>query len=162
MRSWNGELKILVAGVGNLLKSDDGLGPHVIERLKEVKLPDNVDVMDLGTSGMDILHHSENYDKVIFVDAIRLGKPPGTVYRIKSREVQVTDDEVRDVIYMSMHEIDLERVISLGRRLGKMPENLIIIGCEPKETGRMKIGLTEEVSSGVPNIIRLILEEIER
>jgi hydrogenase maturation protease len=162
MRDHKNELKILVAGVGNLLKSDDGLGPQVIERLKEVKLPNNVDVMDLGTSGMDILHYSAKYEKIIFVDAIRLSKSPGTVYRIKPREVQVSDNEIRDVIYMSMHEIDLERVISLGRRLGQMPENLVIIGCEPKETGRMKIGLTEEVSSSVPNIIRLILEEIER
>ncbi|MEM3017920.1 MAG: hydrogenase maturation protease [Candidatus Bathyarchaeia archaeon] len=154
-------MKILIAGVGNLLRCDDGLGPHVIKRLKEVRLPPNVEVMDLGTSGMDILHYSAEYDKVIFVDVVRLGKPPGTVYRIKPRQVQVTDDEIRDMIYMSMHEVDLERVISIGRRLGQMPENLVIIGCEPKETSRMRVGLTEEVNSTVPSIIRLILEEIE-
>ena len=160
MRGWNSSLKILVAGVGNLLKCDDGLGPHVVERLKGVQLPGNIDLLDLGTSGMDILHYCANYEKVIFVDAIRLGKPPGTVYRIKPREVQVTDDELRNVIYMSMHEIDLERVISLGKRLGKMPEDLVIIGCEPKEISVVKMGLTEEVSSIIPNIIRLVLEEI--
>jgi hydrogenase maturation protease len=161
MHGWKNELKILVAGVGNLLKCDDGLGPQVIERLKEVQLPCNVDLLDLGTSGMDILHYCANYDKVIFVDAIRLGKPHGTVYRIRPREVQVTDDELRNVIYMSMHEIDLERVISLGKKLGKMPEDLVIIGCEPKEISVVKMGLTEEVSSNIPNIMRLILEEIE-
>jgi hydrogenase maturation protease len=160
VRGRNKELKILVAGVGNLLKSDDGLGPHIIERLKEVQLPANVDLLDLGTSGMDILHYCANYGKVIFVDAIRLGKPPGTVYRIRPREVEVPDDELRNVIYMSMHEIDLERVISLGKRLGKMPEDLVIIGCEPKEISMVKMGLTEEVSSTIPNIMRLILEEI--
>ena len=48
----------------------------IIERLKEVQLPGNVDLLDFGTSGMDILHYCANYDKVIFVDAIRLGKPP--------------------------------------------------------------------------------------
>jgi hydrogenase maturation protease len=161
MSGWNSRLKILVAGVGNLLKSDDGLGPHVIKRLKEVRLPPNVEVMDLGTSGMDILHYSADYDKIIFIDAVRLGKPPGTVYRIKPRQVQVTDDEIRGMIYMSMHEVDLERVISIGRRLRQMPENLVIIGCEPKETSRIHIGLTEEVNSTVPSIIKLILEEIE-
>ncbi|MBS7622356.1 hydrogenase maturation protease [Candidatus Bathyarchaeota archaeon] len=154
-------MKILVAGVGNLLKCDDGLGPHVIERLKEVRLPPNVEVMDLGTSGMDILHYSADYDKIIFIDAVRLGKPPGTVYRMKPRQVQIADDEIRDMVYMSMHEVDLERVIAIGRRLRQMPENLVIIGCEPKETSRIGIGLTEEVNSTVPRIIRLILEEIE-
>ncbi|MEM3004884.1 MAG: hydrogenase maturation protease, partial [Candidatus Bathyarchaeia archaeon] len=144
-----------------LLRCDDGLGPHVIKRLKEVRLPPNVEVMDLGTSGMDILHYSANYDKIIFVDAVKLSKPPGTLYRIKPRQVPVAEDEIREIIHMSMHEIDLERVISIGRRLGQMPENLVIIGCEPKETSRMRVGLTEEVNSTVPSIIRLILEEIE-
>jgi hydrogenase maturation protease len=158
--SLNGELKILVVGVGNLLKSDDGLGIHVIEKLKKMKLPNKVDIMDLGTSGMDILHYSENYDKIIFIDAIKVGKSPGTVYRIKPRDVEVGDDSLRDMIYMSMHEIDLEKVIALGRKLGQIPDNVVIIGCEPKETSQMKIGLTKEVETAVPDIVQLVLEEL--
>jgi hydrogenase maturation protease len=153
-------LKILVAGVGNLLKHDDGLGIHLIEKLKEIKLPNNVEIMDLGISGMDILHHSENFDKIIFLDAIKVGKPPGTVYRIKPRDVEVGENSLRDVIYMSMHEIDLEKVIALGRKLGQMPNDVVIIGCEPKEINLMKIALTKEVETAIPNIIQLVLEEL--
>ncbi len=158
--SLNGELKTLVVGVGNLLKYDDGLGIHVIEKLKKMKLPDNVEIMDLGISGMDILHHSENFDRIIFIDAIKVGKSPGTVYRIKPRDVEVGDDSLRDMIYMSMHEIDLEKVIGLGRKLGQMPDNVVIIGCEPKETNKMKIGLTKEVETAIPDIVQLVLEEL--
>lgn len=154
-------MKILVAGVGNLLKHDDGLGMHVIEKLKKMKLPDNVEIMDLGTSGMDILHQSENFDRIVFVDAIKVGKSPGTVYRIKPRDVEVGDDGFRDMIYMSMHEIDLEKVIALGRKLGQMPDDIVIIGCEPKETNLMKIGLTKEVEAAIPNIIQLVLEALD-
>jgi hydrogenase maturation protease len=153
-------MKILVAGVGNLLKNDDGLGIHLIEKLKEIKLPDNVEIMDLGTSGMDILHHSENFDKIIFLDAIKVGKSPGTVYRIKPRYVEVKENSLRDIIYMSMHEIDLEKVIALGRKLGQIPDDIVIIGCEPKETNLMKIGLTKEVETAIPNIIQLVREEL--
>ncbi|WP_455277945.1 hydrogenase maturation protease [[Eubacterium] cellulosolvens] len=153
-------MKTLVVGVGNLLKYDDGLGIHVIEKLKKMKLPDNVEIMDLGISGMDILHHSENFDRIIFIDAIKVGKSPGTVYRIKPRDVEVGDDSLRDMIYMSMHEIDLEKVIGLGRKLGQMPDNVVIIGCEPKETNKMKIGLTKEVETAIPDIVQLVLEEL--
>ena len=156
----NRSLKILVAGVGNLLKHDDGLGIHLIEKLKEINLPDNVEIMDLGTSGMDILYHSENFDKIIFLDAIKVGKSPGTVYRIKPRDVEVGENSLRDIIYMSMHEIDLEKVIALGRKLGQMPNDIVIIGCEPKETNMIKIALTKEVKTAIPNIIQLVLEEI--
>lgn len=154
-------MKILVAGVGNLLKHDDGLGMHVIEKLKKMKLPDNVEIMDLGTSGMDILHQSENFDRIVFVDAIKVGKSPGTVYRIKPRDVEVGDNGIRDMIYMSMHEIDLEKVIALGRKLDQMPDDIVIIGCEPKETNLMKIGLTKEVEAAIPNIIQLVLEALD-
>jgi hydrogenase maturation protease len=154
-------LKILVAGVGNLLRSDDGLGPQVVLKLSQIKLPFYVDVMDLGTSGMDILHYSRNYDKVVFIDVIRLAKTPGTVYRIKPREVEVADEDIRNMIYMSMHEIDLEKVIAIGRRLGDMPKDIVIVGCEPEDVTTMRIGLTQKVDSALPKIMELILEEIK-
>jgi hydrogenase maturation protease len=154
-------MKILIAGVGNLLKCDDGLGPQVVMKLNQTKLPPHVDVMDLGTSGMDIIHYSRNYDRIIFIDAVKLGKSPGTVYRIEPREVKETEDEdLRRMIYTSMHEVDLENVIAVGRRLGDMPKDILIIGCEPEDTSTMKIGLTEKVNSAVPKIIELILQEI--
>lgn len=155
-------MKILVAGVGNLLKCDDGLGPHITAQLGQVKLPSQVDVMDLGTSGMDVIHYSRNYDKVIFIDAIKFGKRAGTAYLVKPSEIEVSDDDMRNMIYMSMHEINLEKVIAIGRRLGDMPNDIVIIGCEPEDTTTTRIGLTEKVSSTVPQLIRLILEEIDR
>lgn len=154
-------MKILIAGVGNLLKCDDGLGPEVVAKLNQTKLPPHVDVMDLGTSGMDILHCSRNYNRIIFIDAVRLGKSVGTVYRIEPREVkEVVDEDLRRMIYASMHEVDLEKVIAIGRRLGDMPKDILIIGCEPEDTTTMKIGLTEKVNSAVPRIIQLILQEV--
>jgi len=154
-------LKILVAGVGNLLRCDDGLGPHVVKELTRIKLPSNVDVMDLGTSGMDILHYSRNYDKVIFIDAVKLGMATGTVYRINPRDVDVVDEDLREIVYMSMHEINLEKTIAIGRRLSSMPKDIVIIGCEPEDTTRMRIELTEKVGSAVPKIIELVLREVE-
>lgn len=154
-------MKILVAGVGNLLRCDDGLGPHVIKELAKISLPSDVDVMDLGTSAMDVLHYSAGHDKAIFIDAVKLGKAVGTVYRITPREVEITDEDFRGAIYMSMHEINLERVIALGRRLGSVPKEIVIIGCEPEDTTSMKIELTEKVAAAVPKIIELLIEELK-
>jgi len=59
-----------------------------------------------------------------------------------------------------MHEINLEKVIAIGKKLGDMPKEIVIIGCEPEDTTTMKIGLTEKVNLSIPKIIELIKKEI--
>ncbi len=87
------EKPVLVLGCGNILLGDDGFGPAVIDRLNgEGNLPDDVLVMDMGTSVRDILFDitlSEKKPEVIFiVDAVdRPERNPGEVFEITVKEL---------------------------------------------------------------------------
>ena len=114
--------------MGNPLMSDDGVGVRVVARLQEIDIREDVDVMDLGTSGMSVLHELEGREKVIFVDCTMMGEPPGTIRRFTPDQVATRKVQSR----LSMHEGDLLHTISLARRLGTCPREVVIFGIEPK------------------------------
>ena len=72
--------KILIAGVGNRLMSDDGFGPKVIDLLSSTALPENVDARDIGTAGVTIATDLSEYDLVIFVDSMNTEGEPGQLH----------------------------------------------------------------------------------
>ena len=72
---------ILILGIGNLLLRDEGVGIHVVQKMKEMELPPGIEVMDGGTMGLNLLYYIENRDRVIVVDTVIVGDPPGTIYR---------------------------------------------------------------------------------
>ena len=80
--------KTLVLGVGNKLMSDEGIGVHVIERLAAgYRLSEEVQVLDGGTLGLDLLYYLEGIDNLLIVDAAQLHKEPGTMIRLVDDEV---------------------------------------------------------------------------
>ena len=72
--------RVLVAGLGNVLMSDDAIGPYCIAYLlANYEFPPEVEVVDLGAPGLDLLLHIASADVVIAVDAIR-DVEPGTLH----------------------------------------------------------------------------------
>jgi len=51
--------KILIVGIGNLLCCDEGIGVHVIQEMEKIKLPDHIELLDMGTSTMDLISYLE-------------------------------------------------------------------------------------------------------
>lgn len=158
----NKSKKILIASIGNILKSDDGLGSFVIDQLRRLKLPQNIEVIELGAPGLSILHYVKGYDKVIFIDTIKRGGKPGSIYVLKPQDVAYLTEAMspRNLAFMSMHEVNLEKTIAIGKALGEMPPDIIIIGCEPEDVSTLRIGLTNKVREALPKIIELILKEL--
>jgi hydrogenase maturation protease len=76
LRSCDGP-KVLVLGIGNLVMSDDGVGVKVIQHLqREYGFAENVEIMDGGTLGLDLLPKLEGIDHLIVVDAVETGRKP--------------------------------------------------------------------------------------
>ena len=83
-------MRIVVLGVGNILLSDEGVGVRTVQKLEEDYLiPDGVEVIDGGTTGMEMLDDLGHADHLIIVDAMRSGKPPATITRLAGAEVPV-------------------------------------------------------------------------
>ena len=77
----------LVVGCGNLIRGDDAVGPVLVRLLAERDLPSGVRLVDGGTAGMDVAFAMRNVDRVVVVDASRVGVEPGTVHRVPGAEL---------------------------------------------------------------------------
>ena len=90
----------MVAGLGNVLLKDDGVGVHAVRELKKV-LPRRILAVEVGTAVLDALHLFEWADRIIGIDAMQAGGPPGSIY---SFGVEDVDDPG---VKASLHEMGL-------------------------------------------------------
>jgi hydrogenase maturation protease len=158
--------RILVAGVGNVFLGDDGFGVEVVRRLASRELPEGVEVADFGIRGMDLAYAlQDDYDVVIFVDAIPRGEEPGTVYLL---EPEIEED---GEVILDTHGMDPVKVIQLSRALGAKPTRTLVVGCEPQvvvsgeEYDDMLMELSEPVRAAVEEAVKLVeslVEEIDK
>ncbi|RKY41448.1 MAG: Ni,Fe-hydrogenase maturation factor [Candidatus Omnitrophota bacterium] len=146
--------KIIILGLGNLLYKDEGIGIHLIRELEKMKLPPNLELIDGGVGSLDILLSLENIDKLIIIDALKGGGAPATVYRIDYQELEA---EI-DFNNLSLHQLSLLEVLSLIKKLGKLPSKVLIIGVEPKEISP-GLNLTSRLKEKLPYILGVILKE---
>jgi hydrogenase maturation protease len=158
--------RVLVAGVGNIFLGDDGFGVEVVRRLAERALPEGVEVKDFGIRGMDLAYAlQEDYEAVVFVDAVPWGEEPGTVYLI---EAEIEED---GEVSLDTHGMDPVKVIKLSRALGAEPTRTLVVGCEPgvvlsgEVYDDMSMELSEPVRAAVEEAVSLVeslVEEIGR
>ena len=160
----SGSRRILILGVGNILLKDEGIGVHVAEKLQKHNLPGNVEVIDGGTAGIDILLPQAGLDKLVVIDAIRFGKKPGTIYklRFKGKEenklARVFGPDSRAEI--SLHQLGLIDALAAAEKLNCLPKEIVIIGIEPNQISP-GLELTEQVKQKIPKIVNAVLEEIK-
>ena len=147
---------IVVLGVGNILLSDEGVGVHVANKLMEINLPSGVEVVEGGTDGFGLINVVTGADRLIVVDAVKGGAPPGSIYRFDIKDAPSYPDAYKT----SFHQVGILEVVHLSELVGRTPETTII-GVEPKsvDTG---MELSPEVHAKLPKIIELIFEEIKR
>jgi hydrogenase maturation protease len=118
---------IVVLGLGNMLMADDGIGLAALARLQdEWFVPPDVDLVDGGTWGMNLLPIIESTDRLLVLDAIDHGREPGTLLRLQ-------DDEVPRFLAtkLSPHQIDLREVLALAQLRGMIPRELVAVGLQP-------------------------------
>jgi hydrogenase maturation protease len=147
---------ILVLGVGNLVLKDEGVGVHVVQRLQEMDdMPPNVDVVDGGTMGLDLLDDIEGRKKVVIVDTVRGGGSPGTLYRM-------TVDDIEDMpkSRVSLHDIDMTDVFKLADLFKIEKPEIVIIGVEPKDMESASMELSPEIEAQIPKVIEMVKREV--
>lgn len=149
--------KILVLGIGNILRADDGLGVRLIERLlRRYHLPDFVEALDGGSRGMALVPFIERADRLIVIDAINGGeKAPGELYRLDF-------DQFRKMIgkKVSTHElgfIDAWTVASINDRAPKMT---LVLGARAVDVDSDSMSLTEPIERALDRLIEKLIEEL--
>ena len=118
--------KKLVLGIGNDILTDDGIGPRLVQDLKENMPLPGVEYRTTTLGGLDILEFVEGYERVVFIDAIKTRDGvPGSVY-------EFTTGDFKETLHLSnLHDISFLSAIELGRELEfSIPEIIRIFAIE--------------------------------
>ena len=128
---------------------------RVIEAMQRMKVPSDVELVDGGTAGLDLLDVVANRRKMIVIDAVQADNKPGTVLRFGA-----DDFMPQGVATVSLHQVGLLETLMTAKHLGCAPQQVVIFGIEPKEMG-YGLELSTEVEAVVPSVTKLVLAELE-
>lgn len=145
----------LVLGVGNILLQDEGVGVRAIEHLqKHYHFPQEVQVLDGGTMGLDLLSYLEGVDRLLVIDAVDAHRPPGTVVRLTNGEIPALLGRK-----LSPHQIGLADLLSVAELRDLTPKQVVLIGVQPAEleTG---LDLSPTIRGQMTSIVDMILKEV--
>jgi len=139
--------KVVVVGVGNPIKGDDGFVPALIERIKDKT---SMVCIDAGSTPESYAGKiiKERPDTILIVDAVHLGVSAGEYDILKSSEIEKSGFTTHDISpRMFLDYLERETGSNIYM-LGVQPEN-ISFGAE----------MTESVEKTLREIARLITEE---
>jgi len=146
---------VKIIAVGNSFYGDDGVGAAVLEKIRHDGLFPGAELFDAHTDALALLDHLVPGRMNVIVDAARMGLEPGSA-------VGFGPDQVRMKIksdHLSMHGFGLAEAFELARQLGKLPEEVLIVGVEPERVA-INEGLSAAVSQAVPRVISIIQAEV--
>lgn len=154
-------VKVLVAGLGNVLRGDDGFGVVAARRLLSRPIPAGVRVLELGIGGIHLVQElMDPVEGLVVIDAVDLARPPGTVLVIRPDVLDVRSlspmerhDQLAD-----MHYATPERAFMLARGLELLPSSTWVVGCQPRDTDRIGEGLSAEAE----NAVEIAVSEVRR
>ncbi|MDI6821611.1 MAG: hydrogenase maturation protease [Actinomycetota bacterium] len=147
--------RIGIIGVGNSLMGDDGVGIAVLALLKNETLPENVFIIDIGMSSLNLLHALTELDAAIIVDAVDFGGSPGEKRCFSPENIK----SIKRSSGQSTHEYDLLNMIELSNKLGECPETVIIFAIQPANLFP-SMELSSTLKMILPNLVKDILEII--
>ena len=150
-------LRLAVLGLGNTLLGDDAVGPRVVTELAaEHDFPAHVQVLDLGTPGLDLTPYLLDVDAVLFVDAVRLGARPGTV-RLLPRE-DILDARLSPRV--SPHDPGVQQALQIVELQRDLHLDAAVLGVEPHDL-TLGAPLSPPVAAAVPALKRAVLDWVQ-
>lgn len=151
--------KIAVIGIGNPLRSDDGIGIVLIEKLQENNehFFKNIDFLDGGTGGFNLLHDLSKYDKIILVDAVKINKKPGETMFVNIKEIKSKNSDIN----ITTHEQDFLKIINLSEKLDEKPSEIYIYAIQPKDLYYTQ-GLSKIIKEKINFYLKDIKEKINK
>ena len=148
-------MDILILGIGNVLLTDEGIGVRALKELeRRFTFPDNVELLDGGTAGIELLRHIRMRDYLIIIDAMKFDQEPGTVFRVEGADVPAA---FRTRI--SPHQLGLSDLLAAAMLTDELPKNLVLFGVEP-ESIDIGLDLTDTVEASVEKLVNAVADEL--
>ncbi|RUM91358.1 MAG: hypothetical protein DSZ26_00760 [Thermovibrio sp.] len=139
----------LLIGFGNPNFSDDGLGYYIVESLRE-EFPS----LHFLAPTSDLIGKILNKDRVVFVDAVKLGKKPGEIILFKLSP----ENQNLNINSSKSHSLSLNSVLKLSYELfrDEMPKEIYFVGVEAEDISTFRRELSERVKRSLPEVLKLI------
>lgn len=145
----------MILGIGNVLLTDEGIGVRAVNELeRRYSYSDDVELLDGGTAGIELLRHISNRDCLIIIDAMLQDQPPGTMMRVEGEEVPAV---FRTRI--SPHQLGLSDLLAAAMLTDELPKKLVLFGVEPEsiDTG---LELTDTVEASLDKLLEAVITEL--
>jgi hydrogenase maturation protease len=153
---------IVLVGVGNLFRRDDGIGIAIARRLRDrLKTPTGmkIHITESSGEGADLMRCWDGADQVFVFDAVmssQSGAAIGTVHRLEAAEQKFPSDFFK----YSSHAFSLAEAVELARALGKLPQKLVVYGVEAKEFGFGE-NLIPQVDAAGDEVVKRVCRELD-
>ncbi len=148
-------MRAVVLGIGNIILTDEAAGVRAVEMLeRNYTIPDNVTVIDGGTSGMEMIEDLSNLDLLIIIDVVKTGAPAATVVKIAGAEIPIFFRHK-----LSPHQIGLPDVLASLELLDSLPREIVVLGVEPISL-ELGLEMTPAVAAQIPLLVDMAVGEL--
>ena len=149
------ESKVAVIGVGNILLQDEGVGIHIVNALiKDYRFDPPIEIIDGGTTGMDLIPYFEENDKIIIVDAVNFDKEPGFIGSIENEDILTVL-----TTKLTMHHLGLTDVLSTMKVHDIKPEQMFLLGIQP-DSLELDMELTDVIANRIPRMMEVLQQKL--
>jgi hydrogenase maturation protease len=150
-------MSILVLGIGNPIRSDDGVGVRVVKQLAAAhRFSADVALMEGGTLGLALLPYLAGVMRLVLVDAVDTGRMPGVLVRLEGNQISQTLES-----QFSPHQMGLKDLLAVAGVLGTAPEEVVLWGVQPENLG-LGLEMSATVAARVESLAGHVVAELER
>lgn len=148
-------MKTLIIGLGNPLLGDDGVGWRVAEQVREQIADPTIEVDFHAGGGLSLMERLIGYERVIIIDAVNTGNAQGTVSSFRIEDLP----NGAALHLASAHETDLHTALQVGRRMGAvLPNKILVVGIESQQVYDFSQVLSPMVERAVPQAAQLVAQ----
>ena len=155
------KIKSAILGFGNPVRSDDGIGIYVIDKLKEqLGDQDHISLLDMGTSAFEVLFTLKGHQKIILVDAVvNSGQAVGTLFKLPAETIARAPEDDPMVF---LHGLKWDQALSYARKIlgQEYPEDIQVYLIAIENT-RLDMGIDPLVQAAGDKVVKLVREEIQ-
>jgi hydrogenase maturation protease len=150
---------VLIAGVGNVLRGDDGFGVEVLRRLeRDLAGVEGVRLFESGIAGVGLVQQLlDGYDALILLDALDRGAEPGSLFVLEPGVMTAgAPGASREPV--DLHQADPEGVLRMAAALAVLPRQVWVVGCQAAACDEVGAGLSDAARAAVPVAVRKVGE----
>lgn len=139
--------RIVVVGIGNLIRADDGFGVHALELLqRDLRVPEGVTFVDGGTLGLELLTYVSDSTHLLLLDAIDVGEPAGTLVRMVNEDLRGLPGAA------SVHQVGLADLLATLPLVSTTRREIVLLGVTPLSTD-WGTDLTAPVAAALDQVV---------